>query len=269
MKRTFLFNISYFCYFNYLFGKLFKNYLVEKTIKLDVVLPCYNPLPDWEKRIINAMNTLKIALPNVELHLYIVNDGSSQNIQPSTIETLKKEIQNFEFIEYQQNRGKGFALRKGVAATKNDLCIYTDIDFPYEMESFIRIFKDLKKGSDVSIGVRSEVYYESVPKVRILISKTLKFFVRNMLSLPVADTQCGLKGFNKKGKALFLQTTIDRYLFDLEFVFNTAKQKTLKLQPVTVELRSGIVFTNMNFKVLFQEGKSFLKIFFQSLFSKN
>lgn len=242
---------------------------MHETIKLDIVLPCYNPLPDWEKRIIKAMNTLKIALPQVELYLYIVNDGSSQNIKSSSIEALKKEIKHFKFIEYQQNRGKGFALRKGVIATKNDLCIYTDIDFPYEMESFIRIYEDLRKGSDVSIGVRSEVYYESVPKVRILISKTLKFFVRNMLSLPVADTQCGLKGFNKKGKALFLQTTIDRYLFDLEFVFNTAKQKTLNLEPVTVELRPGIIFTNMNFKILFQEGKSFLKIFFQSLFSKN
>ncbi|MGB0864329.1 MAG: glycosyltransferase [Saprospiraceae bacterium] len=242
---------------------------MQETTKLDIVLPCYNPLPDWEKRIINAMNTLKSALPDVELYLYIVNDGSSQKVEPTLIWALKDVIRNFQFIEYKKNRGKGYALRQGVAETKNDLCIYTDIDFPYEMESFLRIYEDLKKGSDVSIGVRSEVYYESVPKVRIWISKTLKFFVRNLLSLPVTDTQCGLKGFNKKGKVLFLQTTIDRYLFDLEFVFNTAKQKALKLHPVTVELRPGIVFTNMNFKVLFQEGRSFLKIFFKSLFSKN
>ena len=65
----------------------------------------------------------------------------------------------------------------------------------------------------------------------------------------------------------FLKTTIDRYLFDLEFVFITAKAKKLQLKPVIVELRPGIIFSNMNFKILTQEGKSFFKIFVKSFFT--
>jgi glycosyltransferase involved in cell wall biosynthesis len=236
-------------------------------MKLDIVLPCYNPLEGWEVRILEAMATLEETLTEVELHLYIVNDGSSKNIDKSAIDKLSSQIPNFQFIEYQQNRGKGFALRTGVLEAKNELCIYTDIDFPYEMESFLAVYEDLKKGTDVAIGVRDENYYDNVPKVRILISKTLKWLIRNFLSLPVADTQCGLKGFNKKGKAVFLKTTIDRYLFDLEFVFISAKSKALALKPVIVELRPGIIFSNMNFKILAQEGRSFFKIFVKSFFS--
>jgi glycosyltransferase involved in cell wall biosynthesis len=236
-------------------------------MKLDIVLPCYNPLKGWETRILEAMAMLENTLTGVELYLYIVNDGSSKNIDSIAIDKLKSQITNFQFIEYQENRGKGFALRKGMDKTENELCIYTDIDFPYEMESFLAVYDSLKKGTDVAIGVRDENYYDTVPKVRVLISKTLKWMIRNFLSLPVADTQCGLKGFNKKGKEIFLKTTIDRYLFDLEFVFISAKTKALALKPVIVELRPGIIFSNMNFKILAQEGRSFFKIFVKSFFS--
>jgi glycosyltransferase involved in cell wall biosynthesis len=232
---------------------------------LDVVLPCYNPLPDWEKRIVDTVQTLEKRLKGVEVFLYIVNDGSSQNINPEAVAYIQQHESNFKFIEYTKNQGKGYALRQGVAAAKNDICIYTDIDFPYEIESFLAIFETLKN-ADIAIGVRETKYYEHVPKVRVWISKTLKWLIRNFLRLPVSDTQCGLKGFNQNGKKVFLETTIDRYLFDLEFVFLAAKQKVLSLKPVVVDLRPGIVFSNMNFKILIQEGRSFMKIFIRSWF---
>jgi glycosyltransferase involved in cell wall biosynthesis len=232
---------------------------------LDVVLPCYNPLPDWEKRIVDTVQTLEKRLKGVEVFLYIVNDGSSQNINPEAVAYIQQHVSNFKFIEYTKNQGKGYALRQGVAAAKNDICIYTDIDFPYEIESFLAIFETLKN-ADIAIGVRETKYYEHVPKVRVWISKTLKWLIRNFLRLPVSDTQCGLKGFNQNGKKVFLETTIDRYLFDLEFVFLAAKQKVLSLKPVVVDLRPGIIFSNMNFKILIQEGRSFMKIFIRSWF---
>lgn len=233
---------------------------------LDIVLPCYNPLPDWEKRIVDTVQTLEKRLNDVPVFLYLVNDGSSQNIDNQIITYLQEQIPNFQLINYPINRGKGYALRQGIAATTNDICIYTDIDFPYEVDSFLAIFDALKKDADIAIGIREAKYYEQVPRIRVFISKILKWLIRNLLKLPVADTQCGLKGFNKNGKKVFLETTIDRYLFDLEFIFLAAKQKALKLKPVVVDLRPGIVFSNMNFKILAQEGRSFMKIFIRSWF---
>ena len=170
---------------------------------LDIVLPCYNPLPDWEKRIVDTVQSLENRLNDIEVFLYIVNDGSSQNINPKSVEYIRQQIPNFQFLEYTTNRGKGYALRQGIAATKHDICIYTDIDFPYETESFLAIYETLKSHADIAIGVREAKYYEHVPKVRIWISKTLKWMIRNFLRLPVSDTQCGLKGFNKNGKKDF------------------------------------------------------------------
>ena len=89
--------------------------------------------------------------------------------------------------------------------------------------------------------------------------------IRRFLRIPTDDTQCGLKGFNAKGKEVFLQTSIDRYLFDLEFVFLSARKK-LTLKKVVVELRPGIELSYMRWGVLMQEFGNFLKIFAKTIF---
>ena len=112
----------------------------------------------------------------------------------------------------------------------------------------------------VAIGIRSEEYYTHLPKARVRISKLLRWFIKKFLRIPTDDTQCGLKGFNKKGKEVFLQTTINRYLFDLEFIFLAARNN-LSIQTVEVQLRPEVTLSKMNWKILIQEFGNFLKIF--------
>ena len=81
-------------------------------------------------------------------------------------------------------------------------------------------------------------------------------------SLLTSDTQCGLKAMNKKGKEVFLKTTINRYLFDLEFVF-LLKRNSIKAAISELTLRDGLTFSEMNNRILFHEFKNFLKIIFK------
>jgi len=143
---------------------------------LDIVLPCYNPIPNWAQNLAHNVSHLHSLLPETELHLYLVNDGSFKGVREEDLSFLRKNIPAFNYIHYEQNEGKGHALRKGVLQSKNKYCIYTDIDFPYTEESFIAIFKALQNGADVAVGVRDANYYDTVPKARVRISKTLRFF---------------------------------------------------------------------------------------------
>lgn len=230
---------------------------------LDIVLPCYNPIEGWSNNIVRNYQALAASLPNTTLHLILVNDGAARSISPTDIDYLKQHIPYFRYIHYPQNQGKGYALRQGVSHSEHDLCIYTDVDFPYELGSFLKIYNALRTGEyDVVVGARSEDYYEKVPMLRVWISKLLKFCIRTFLNTPVTDTQCGLKGFNKAGKAIFLKTTINRYLFDLEFIYLIGRKSQLSISPIEVQLKDGIVFSNMPFRILFREGMSFLKILF-------
>jgi glycosyltransferase involved in cell wall biosynthesis len=197
--------------------------------------------------------------------LIFVNDGSIRNVDQQSLQRLSILVPQIKLLDHKDNRGKGYALREGVQAATGMFIIYTDIDFPYTHASFLRLYAMLENGNaDVAIGVRSEEYYQHLPKARVRISKLLKWFIKTFLRIPIADTQCGLKGMNQKGKEIFLRTTIDRYLFDLEFVFLAARGN-LRIRPVEVDLRPEVHLSKMNWKILLQEFGNFLKIFVRSI----
>ncbi len=232
---------------------------------LSIILPCYNPGAEWVAHVLSATYTIEQKLGSVEL--IVVNDGS---IKPDLLHELRAAYSKPELklINLKKNTGKGYALRQGVAEASGNLIIYTDIDFPYKVESFMEIYRLLKGNQvDVAIGVRGDEYYKHLSASRIRISKFLRLLIKTLLRLPTDDTQCGLKGFNLKGRKVFLQTTINRYLFDLEFIF-LAAQENLTIVTSEVKLRPEVSLTKMNWKILFQESLNFLRIFILSIFSK-
>ncbi len=227
---------------------------------LDIILPAYNPLPGWEEIVIGRFQSLAKALPDLKIRLFVVNDGSQHINEPASMQLLKDSIPDFQWISYPQNRGKGYALRQGVLQSTSDHIIYTDIDWPYTEESMIGVINTLTSSADAVIGKRNENYYSQLPPARRRISKLLRSFNAKLLRLKVDDTQAGLKGFRKNLKDTFLSTTIDRYLFDLEFIYLISAKKEIKAIGYPIALRPGITFSKMNKTILFQEARNFLKI---------
>lgn len=236
-------------------------------VSLDIILPCYNPPEHWAANVVESFGRVKTALQGkANPRLILVNDGSSKGIQEADIALLREGIEDFGYVTYPQNRGKGYALRKGVKIATGDLQIYTDIDFPYTQASFLGVFEVLASGNaDVVAGVRDEKYYENVPGPRRRISKILRWMLRTFLRLKITDTQCGLKGFNAKGREIFLQTRIDRFLFDLEFIFLSSNEKKLELKAAEVELNPGVVFSRARMGILLRESLNFFWIFLRGI----
>ena len=62
----------------------------------------------------------------------------------------------------------------------------------------------------------------------------MNLVIKTMSGLPFADTQCGFKAFNmKKFRPLLDAMTIDRFGFDVEFLFVAAYHK-LRLKEIPV-----------------------------------
>src|SRR5688500_9451908 len=110
---------------------------------LDIILPAFNPMPGWEEIVVNRFLSLAAQFPTIQCHLIIVNDGSTTINEVQSVEKIKREISNFQWISYSDNKGKGYALRNGVKASTSDLILYTDIDWPYTEESMVELIKNL------------------------------------------------------------------------------------------------------------------------------
>lgn len=193
----------------------------------------------------------------------IVNDGSVRGISDKALRRLNAAIPNLTYLSYEHNRGKGHALRTGIKSSNAEYTLFTDIDFPFTMESNLALIRTLLAGRvDIVVGSRSSRYHEKLPFTRRWVSKVLRGLNKYILRLKVFDTQCGLKGFNRKGKDLFMETKLDRYLFDLEFIHLVSKSDAT-ISPVEVQLRENVVFSSMPLKVLASEGVDFLRILFK------
>lgn len=207
----------------------------------------------------------KEAIPaETTIHTYLVNDGSKSGIRQKDIQLLEREIGGFTYIDSEVNQGKGGALRDAVRQTTGKWVIYTDADYPYIMANAVEMFRLLSTdAADVVVGVRDEQYYDQLPLGRKIFSLSLK--VMNYLFFPqlkVKDTQSGLKGFNQKGKEVFLKTRIPAFLFDMEFLVLASKRSDVRIQWIYVQAREGIVFSTMRAKTILTELVNFASILF-------
>ncbi len=231
---------------------------------LTIVLPCFNPETNWHKNLLQQYEAVSDQLVEFEIDLILVNDGSKNQIAEE-VKMLKELIPNLSYIHNNVNQGKGAAIRSGIIDAKGEYIVYTDIDFPYTSNSFKNIVQALES-FEISIGIRDNSYFHAIPKHRAFISKFLKFMIKTSLRLPTSDTQGGLKGMRASIKPLFLRTEINRYLFDLEFLFLATKEKkTIGIQPI--ELRNETDVKKMNFRVVSKEISNFIKLFLKAKFT--
>ena len=225
---------------------------------LSIILPCYSPVPDWEKNVVENVARIRAQMPLQEL--IIVNDGSKQDLTQA-VQYIRRQVPvDFHYIHYPNNRGKGYAIRRGLEQASCPLIIYTDIDFPYTLDSLKEIYVTLEKPTNaIVIGVKDEKYYNTVPPLRKWISKSLRKMIALTFNLATADTQCGLKGIRSDVKNIWLEGKIDRYLFDLEAIRNASK-KNIPVIPLPVTLRDGVSFSKIPFLRLMKEVKNFLAL---------
>ncbi len=230
-------------------------------MNLDIILPCYNPIPNWAENIAACYGKLVQLAPDCTFRLIVVNDGSLRNVENKDVALLKSAIPNFEWVSYAENRGKGYAIRQGAALATAEHIVFTDIDFPYLEEDLLSMCEELKsKKSDLVLGIRTGNYYEKAPLYRVVISKILKIFIRFLLQTKVSDSQGGLKGFSQKGLAILKSTTIDRYLFDLELLKKASHEPGLEISSIPVTLKPHVVFAPIGLGILRREFINFLKI---------
>ncbi|MDQ6812191.1 MAG: glycosyltransferase family 2 protein [Bacteroidota bacterium] len=233
---------------------------MRKRYDLSIVLPMYKPKAGWEKSLKENMQLLDIEFNySISIEYVLVNDGFENEHLLSLFDVIQQSENNVRFISYAENMGKGFALRTGVAAASASVVITTDLDFPYESKDLRNVYALLTSGNEIVTGKRKAEYYAATPFKRRLISKACIAMNKHLLKLSLGDAQSGLKGFNKKGKKVFLQTTINRFLVDTEFLVLANKQK-LDIAVLELNLKNGIKFSTMGWKILLAESKNFYQI---------
>jgi glycosyltransferase involved in cell wall biosynthesis len=231
-----------------------------EKLTLDIIVPGYNPLPKWDKQFLYQASLIIERLPEFQVHFYLINDGSDENWEEGQAALLQKELEHLHFLDLSTNKGKGFAVRAGLQLSKSEFIAFTDIDFPYTVQCFLDMLNKIQHDEfDIMVGHRREAYYKKISPGRRWMSSGLRRLIRWSYRLPVDDTQSGLKVFNSKGKEMLLQTSINRYLFDMEFI-QIASRAGLRIGSIPLELRQGIVLPPIPLWLLVKEFRNLVKL---------
>jgi glycosyltransferase involved in cell wall biosynthesis len=122
--------------------------VLEHPVRLSIVIPCYNER-DTIEEIIDAVR----AAPGGEKQIIVVDDCSGDGTRELLDSHLKEKVDTLLF--HPVNRGKGAALRTGIAAASGDVVIIQDADLEYDPNQYPLLIEPiLQDKADVVYGSR-------------------------------------------------------------------------------------------------------------------
>jgi dolichyl-phosphate beta-glucosyltransferase len=205
--------------------------------EISIVVPAYEEdarVGDSIKKILSYVSENALAA-----EMIVVDDGS-RDATSATAQAAFEAFPNISsrVIRYEQNRGKGFAVKTGLLAASGDIAVFSDADLSTPIEETSKLVDPIRRGEyDVTFGSRAldrSLIGTHQPWRREQGGKVMNLVIRTMSRLEFADTQCGFKAFNMaKFRPLLDVMTIDRFGFDVEFLF-VAKYHGLRLAEIPV-----------------------------------
>lgn len=207
----------------------------EAAPALTVIIPAYNEAARLPQHLGPVRDYLHAHYPAFEL--LVVDDGSRDDTAAAARAALAGEPRA-RVLAYQPNRGKGYAIRQGVAASRGASVIFLDADLSTPIEEIPRALAALE-GADLVLGSRdlpgSNVRVPQ-PLFRRVASEIFRWLRNLTLGLwHIADTQCGFKAYRGPlARELFAAAQIDRFMFDVELLY-LARRRGLRIVELPVQ----------------------------------
>jgi glycosyltransferase involved in cell wall biosynthesis len=197
----------------------------SRRMKVSVVIPTLNE----EDNIKRVFETLPKSVDEV-----VVVDGHSKD---RTVQIAKK----YGPLILYDNRGKGSAIRKGVAAAKGDIIIMMDADcsnIPAEIELLIA---GIKAGYDICMGSRfiQGGGTEDMPWYRMFGNKFFVLMVNILWGMEYSDLCYGYRSL-RKGVMENLNLEENGFGIETEISIKAAKKRLKVLEvPSYEKIRAG------------------------------
>ena len=202
-------------------------------MKLSIIIPAYNEA----ERIRGTIETICVFLKKKHIYseIILVNDGSTDD----TLQIINEYHDSNDIIKvvsYKKNRGKGYAVKKGMLSASGDILLFIDADLSTPIEETDRFLNEIEN-YDVLIGSRrlkNSNITKRQPFLRVFLGRLLSLFVNSIFSFDIDDTQCGFKMFKKQAAIrIFHYLKIEKFAFDVEVLY-LAKYFDLKVGQLPV-----------------------------------
>src|SRR5690606_10676654 len=143
---------------------------------------------------------------------------------PSLEKNTKAEV---KIVSYKINRGKGYAIKRGMLASNTDYSLMVDADMSTKLSELKKFSSFIKNNVDVVVGTRKNG--ESTvtlpqPLYRQLMGRVFTLLSNIILNTWVTDFTCGFKLFSQDARlAIFPEAKINGWGYDAEILYLARK----------------------------------------------
>jgi len=200
-----------------------------------VVIPAYKQ----ERTIVRDLKKIKEVLEDVryDYEIVVVVDG----MVDKTFKNAKKVKSNkIKVVGYQKNKGKGHAVRYGMARSKGDLVVFIDAGMDIKPQGIPMLLEHmLWYESDVIVGSirHSASKVRGYPFKRKIYSFGYHTLTKYLFGLHITDSQRGLKIFKRKVLEKVLpRLLVKEFAFDIEMLSVARRLGFEKIHDGPVEM---------------------------------
>jgi glycosyltransferase involved in cell wall biosynthesis len=155
---------------------------------------------------------------NLSYEIVVVDDGSNDETYKRAIKYAQRN-NHVKVISYEENVGKGHAVRTGILETTGEIVIFTDGDREINFDSIQKYIEALQHADIVIASKRHPDSVVIAPRIRKILSSGFMVLVRILTGANLKDTQVGLKLMKRSAvNSIFPRLAVKRYAFDVELL---------------------------------------------------
>ena len=163
---------------------------------------------------------------NFEDYEIIFSDDGSRDGCGAMVREM--DLPRVRVVGYEQNMGKGYAVRTAMLAAEGDIVMFTDADLAYGTDVIKEVYETFQKNPDADMVIGSRNLhkdgYEGYTAIRRLASKIYIKVLSIVGGFKLSDSQCGCKAFSGDAvKMIFPRCEVNRFAFDFECILWAVK----------------------------------------------
>ena len=206
-----------------------------KKIQYVALVPTYEP----DEKLKKVVEDLK----EKEFEVVVINDGSDIKYD---------EIFNncgTKVISYPTNRGKGYAIKKGIEYVKDNysdyIIVIVDCDGQHQASDALNLCNYVKEHPD-TLAIGKRLRKDNVPLRSKIGNAITKYIFSLATEEDIYDTQSGLRAFEEQLTEYMLETKGDRFEYEMNILLGlkarNIKYKEIEIKTIYIDNNKGSHF---------------------------
>lgn len=215
-----------------------------KDTLLSIIVPIYKQEKTIAEDLLNIASVMDTTRWNYEI-IGVVDGFVDKSYEKAT----SLQSPKIKVFGYEQNKGKGYAVRYGMARSSGEIICFIDSGMDINPNGISMILEHMEwYDADIMVGSKrhsaSKVDY---PFIRKVFSFFYQILIRVLFNLKVRDTQVGLKVFKRKVLEKVLpRLVVKKFAFDIEILSVSNYLGFSKIYDAPIEIKLNFS-TNSSF----------------------